>query len=137
VEELPARSWASWRGFHPDEPDEHFTDRDGAWYRVIQRMPLYRRDLDMVAIAPGGEIAAFCTLWYDDVTRTGYFEPVATVPEHQRRGLGKAVMAEAMRRIKRLGATLVTVGGYSPEANALYASIVSAEYDLSEPWQRK
>ncbi len=137
AQELPARSWASWRGFHSDEPDEHFTGGDGEWYRVIQRMPLYRRDLDIVAVAPGGEIAAFCTLWYDDVTRAGYFEPVATVPEHRQRGLGKAVMAEAMRRIKRLGATLVTVGGYSPEANALYASIVSPAYDLSEPWERK
>jgi mycothiol synthase len=137
VEELPARSWASWRGFHSDEPDEHYTGGAGEWYRVIQRMPLYRRDLDIVAVAPGGEIAAFCTLWYDDVTRAGYFEPVATVPEHRQRGLGKAVMAEAMRRIKRLGASLATVGGYSPEANALYASVMSAEYDLSEPWERK
>ncbi len=47
---------------------------------------LYRRDLDIVAVAPGGEIAGFCTIWYDDVTRTGY-EPVGVVPEYHRRGL--------------------------------------------------
>jgi GNAT superfamily N-acetyltransferase len=132
VDELPARSWASWRGFHPDEPDEKY--EGWTWYHSIQRMPLYRRDLDIVAAAPDGTIAAFCTLWYDDVTRTGYFEPVATVPEHLRRGLGKAVMTEAMRRIQRLGATHVTVTGYSEAANALYRAVVSPDYTLYEPW---
>jgi GNAT superfamily N-acetyltransferase len=134
VDELPARSWASWRGFHPDEPDEKY--QGWTWYHNIQRMPLYRRDLDIVAVAPDGCIAAFCTLWYDDVTRIGYFEPVATVPEHQRRGLGKAVMTEAMRRIQRLGATHVTVGGYSERANALYNSAVSPNTVLIESWDK-
>ena len=135
-EELSARSWASWRGFHPNEPDSDY-DHDWTWYQNVQQAPLYRRDLDIVAVAPGGEIAAFCTLWYDDVTRTGYFEPVATVPEHQRRGLGKAVMCEAMRRVKRMGATLVTVGGFSAAANALYASVMSPGHMLLEPWVRE
>jgi ribosomal protein S18 acetylase RimI-like enzyme len=135
VEELPARSWASWRGFHPDEPDEDYEGWE--WYHNIQRMPLYRRDLDIVAVAPTGEIAAFCTIWYDDVTRTGYFEPVATVPEHQRRGLGKAVMTEGLRRLKRMGGTLGTVGGGSPAANALYGSVMGQEYELYELWVKE
>jgi len=135
VEELPARSWVSWRAFHPDEPDEDYQGYE--WYHNIQRIPLYRRDLDIVAVAPGGEFAAFCTLWYDDVTRTGYFEPVGTAPEHQRRGLAKAVMYEAMRRLKRMGGTLATVGGYSPAANALYTSVMGPEYSLCEPWLKE
>lgn len=131
-EELPARSWASWRGFHPNEPDDKY---DGwTWYRHIQSAPLYRRDLDMVAVTTTGEIAAFCTLWYDDVTRTGYFEPVATVPEHQRRGLGKAVMCEAMRRAREMGAALVTVAGFSAAANALYGSVMGCEPEIAEAW---
>lgn len=132
VEELPARSWVSWRAFHPHDPDEAY--EGWKWYHNIQRMPLYRRDLDIVAVAPGGEFASFCTLWYDDVTRTAYFEPVGTAPEHQRRGLGKAVMCEGLRRLKRLGATLTFVGSYTPPAHALYASVGFTEYDLSEPW---
>ena len=137
--ELPARSWASWRAFHPDEPEEKY--EGWTWYYSIQRQPLYRRDLDIVvvpehptAFAPTGEIAAFCTAWYDDVTRTVYFEPVGTAPEHQRRGLGKAVMAAALRRLQRMGCLVAFVGGYSAPANALYASAGFAEYDLSEPW---
>ena len=144
VAELPARSWASWRAFHPDEPDEKY--EGWTWYHNIQRQPLYRRDLDIVAVpdqpavteaAPTGEIAAFCTAWYDDVTRTAYFEPVGTAPEHQRRGLGKAVMTEALRRLQRMGCVLAFVGGYSQAANALYASAGFTEYDLSEPWVRE
>lgn len=132
-EEIPARSWASWRAFHPDLPDEDYEGWD--WYPVnIQSQPLYRRDLDIVAVAPGGEIAAFTTLWYDDVTRSGYFEPVATVPEHQRKGLGKAVMLEGMRRIKKMGALAVSVSGFSEPANKLYAAVVSEDVLVYAPW---
>ncbi len=143
LEELPARSWASWRAFHPDEPDEDYEGWE--WYPNIQRMPLYRRDLDIVAVvvpppaSSGGppiEIAAFCTVWYDDVTRTGYIEPVGVRPSHHRRGLGKAVMCEGMRRLKRMGALAAFVTGYGPAANALYASVMSPEYELWESWVR-
>ena len=133
-EELPSRSWASWRAFHPENPDEEY---DGwEWYRKIQRMPLYRRDLDIVAVTAGGAVAAFCTLWYDDVTRSGYFEPVGTAPEHQRRGLATAVMHEAMRRLQRMGGTLATVGGLSSAADALYRAVMSPEAYLLVPWVR-
>ncbi len=132
--ELPARSWLSWKAFHPDEPDERYEGWE--WYRNVQRAPLYRRDLDLVAVAPDGELAAFCTLWFDDVTRTAAFEPVGTHPAHQQRGLGKALMAEGLRRVRHLGATLCAVGSYSVAAGALYASLGFTEYDLSEPWMK-
>lgn len=135
AEELPSRSWASWRAFHPNEPDEDYEGWE--WYHNIQRQPLYRRDLDIVAIAPGGEIAAFCTIWYDDVTRTALYEPVGTMPEHQRRGLGRAVIQEGLRRVQRMGAVTVFVNGYSPAANALYDSAISPDCDLSEPWVKQ
>ena len=55
--ELPARSWVSWRAFHPDEPDDKYEGWE--WYRNVQRAPLYCRDLDLVAVAPDGELAGF------------------------------------------------------------------------------
>ncbi|MGD8474459.1 MAG: GNAT family N-acetyltransferase [Anaerolineae bacterium] len=133
--ELPARSWASWRGFHPDEPDEDYQGWN--WYLNIQRCPLYRRDLDIVAVAPGGEIASFSTFWYDDVTRSAYIEPVATVPEHQRLGLARATITEGLRRVKRLGATRAFVCGYEPAPNALYSSVLSSDHDRSEQWVKR
>jgi GNAT superfamily N-acetyltransferase len=113
--ELPARSWLSWKAFHPDEPDEKYQGWE--WYRNVQRVPLYRRDLDLLAVAPHGELAAFCTVWFDDVTRTAVFEPVGTHPAHQKRGLGKALMTEGLRRAQRLGATLATVSSYGKAAH--------------------
>lgn len=134
ADELPGRSWASWRAFHPDEPDEAYQGWE--WYHNVQRCPMYRRDLDIVAVAPDGTIAGFCTVWYDDVTRTGMFEPVGIMPEHQRRGLGRAVMVEGLRRLERLGGTLAVVGGYSIAANALYASVMGQDVRLLEPWEK-
>jgi mycothiol synthase len=121
-EDLKKRSWASWRSFHPSEPDEKY--EGWAWLRNAMHAPMYRRDLDIVAQAPTGEVAAFATVWYDDVTRATYCEPVGTMPEHQRRGLAKAVIAEGMRRSKEMGALFATVGGggeSNPPADPLYA----------------
>jgi mycothiol synthase len=136
VSELPSRCWASWRAFHPIEADEKY-NRDVSWYQNIQAAPLYRPDLDLVAIAPSGEVAAFTTIWFEQMTRCGYFEPVGTVPEHQRKGLGSALLSEGMRRLKDTGATLgVTVGG-SLHANGLYQSVFQPEFDLSVPWEKR
>ncbi len=131
-DELPARSWLSWKAFHPDEPDQAYEGWE--WYPNVQRAPLYRQDLDLVAVAPDGELASFCTVWFDDVNRTAAFEPVGTHPAHQRRGLGKAVMTEGLRRVQRLGATLAFVGSFEPPAHALYASVGFDDYDLLQPW---
>ncbi|MBM3127215.1 MAG: GNAT family N-acetyltransferase [Chloroflexi bacterium] len=136
--ELLERCYASGLGFHNGDIKIAVDNRrDPTWYRNIQTAPLYRRDLDLIAVASSGEIASFTTIWFDDVTRSAHFEPVATVPAHQRRGLGKAVMTEGLRRLKRMGALVAFVGGYSPEANALYASVMGNEFDLSEPWVRE
>ncbi len=127
-EDLAKRSWASWRAFHPNEPDEKY--EGWTWYRNIQRAPMYRRDLDLVAETSTGEIASFATLWYDDVTRAVTFEPVGTMREHQRRGLAKAVIAEGMRCAKEMGALVATVGGggeSNSSADALYAGIFAKD----------
>lgn len=131
--ELLERCYASGLGFHEGDIKIAVENRDDpAWCRNIQTAPLYRRDLDLVAVAPDGAIAAFCTIWFDDVTRSAYFEPVATVPAHQRRGLGKALMVEGLRRLQRMGATRAFVGGHSVAANALYRSVMGSKHELYE-----
>lgn len=135
--ELLERCYASGLGFHRDDINTARNNRDHPeWYHHIQSAPLYRRDLDLVAVAADGSIASFCTIWFDDATRTAYFEPVATVPAHQKRGLGKAVMLEGLHRLKRMGCKIALVGGYSEAANALYFSVMGAEHDISEPWEK-
>ena len=135
-EELPARSWASWRAFHPDAPDADYEGFD--WYaQNIQRQPLYRRDLDLVAATNDGTIASFATVWYDDVTRSAYFEPVGTDPGFQRRGLARALLAEGLRRAHQLGARTASVHGGTSPANALYAAAGFADFDSIRPWRRE
>jgi GNAT superfamily N-acetyltransferase len=135
--ELLERCYASGLGFHDDDIHVARDNRDHPnWYHHIQSAPLYRRDLDIVAVASDGSIASFCTLWFDDVTRTAYIEPVATVPAHQRHGLGKAVILEGLHRLKRMGCKVAFVGGYSQAANALYFSVMGPDHDISEPWEK-
>ncbi len=50
-----------------------------------------------------GEYTAHCGLWYHG-GETAYIEPVATIPECRRKGLGKAVVYEALKRAKDRGA---------------------------------
>jgi len=135
VEELQPRSLASWRSFHPGEPDED-ADSTGDWYRNIQRAPLYRRDLDVVAVAENGDIAAFATCFFDDVSRTGVFVLVGSAPPHQRKGLGKAVMTENLRRLHRLGAIGAYVSWYEPLPGALYESAGFTDQEIGRAWKK-
>lgn len=133
-DEFPARSWASWRAFHPDEPDEQYEGWE--WYHNIQFAPLYRRDLDIVAATPTGEIAAFSTIWFDDATRSAVCVLVGTVPEHQRRGLARAVITEGLRRLRDMGATRAFANAYDPPADALYGSVLGTKA-VSEAWVKE
>ena len=135
LDEHPARSWASWRAFHSEEPDEN-CDGDWSWYQNIQFSPLYRRDLDIVAVTPQGEFASFCTIFYDDYTRSAVCVLVGTAVEHWRRGLGKAVIFEGMQRLQRLGCRRVFATAYDSPADALYRSVMQT-MRLAETWSKQ
>jgi GNAT superfamily N-acetyltransferase len=132
--DLPARSWLAWKAFHAGEPDERYPG--WAWYRTLQRAPLYRRDLDLVAVAPDGELAACCTIWLDEATCTAGAEPVGTHPAHRRKGLAWAILAEGLRRAHHLGATLGTVSSTAEAAGGLCAALGLTDCGRSEPWAK-
>jgi mycothiol synthase len=132
VEEYPTRSWASWQAFHNDESDENY-DGDYSWYANLQSAPLYRRDLDVVAIAPDENIAAFCTIFFDDFTRSAVTVLVGTSVEHWRRGLGKAVITEGLRRLKEMGCKHVFSTAHEEPADFLYRSVME-EMKVTDTW---
>jgi GNAT superfamily N-acetyltransferase len=106
-------------------------------YRTLQSAPGYRLDLDIVVVAPDASLAAVAIAWYDEANRIGMFEPVGTDPDHQGKGLGKAVMYEGFRRLKRLGATLAYVGtGTQIPANRLYLSVGFEEDFTDHAWTK-
>lgn len=86
-----------------------FTVTLDAWRLLRQRLPQYREELDLIAVASDGTGASACTCWYDEATRCGEFEAVGTSKAYRRRGLGRAVIIEGLRRLHRLGATQAVV----------------------------
>jgi mycothiol synthase len=72
---------------------------------AIMRAPQYLPELDLVAVAPDGELAAFCICWFEDASRkVGYTDPIGTHARYQRRGLGKAVVTAGLRALQERGA---------------------------------
>lgn len=104
----------------------HLAQRNGA--RVAERLrecSLYRPDLDLCVQAATGEVAAYCLCWLDSGNRVGLFEPVRTEDAFHRRGLGRAMMTEGIRRLMAHDARLikVTTGGTNDAARRLYEGV--------------
>ncbi|MFI5273035.1 MAG: GNAT family N-acetyltransferase [Ktedonobacterales bacterium] len=90
-----------------------------AWRTRTLEAPGYLPALDLVAVAPGGELAAFCLCWLEPSWQAGQIEPTGTHPKHQRHGLGRALLAEAFRRMQACGATSAGVESFSFNTSAL------------------
>lgn len=133
--EHASRSWCSWRAFHNGEPDSNYDD-DYSWFANLQSAPLYRRDLDIVAAAPDGKIAGFCTCFFDDYTRSAVTVVVGVAAEHWRLGLGRSVMTEAFRRLQSLGCTRVFSTAHEEPADALYRSMLK-EMKITATWLKE
>ena len=84
------------KGFGNDGIPERWDDE------FLKRIPHVNEDLKTFAIA-NNEYCAHCGLWYS-TGNTAYVEPVATVPEHRKQGLAKAVVYEACTRANAFGA---------------------------------
>lgn len=80
---------------------------------------------NLVAVSPEKRGAAACVIWLDHHTRVGLFEPVGTHPDFQRKGLGKAVLYEGLRRMQVAGMTkaIVSTPAGNAAAIALYQSV--------------
>lgn len=81
--------------------------------------PDYDPDLDLVAVAPDGQLAAycFCGISREDNARTGrnegFTDPVATHPDFQRRGLARALLLTGMRLLAAQGVDWTVMGTLS------------------------
>lgn len=95
-DEIPARVEAHRAAFAPSKMTVEK-------YEICVAQAHYAFDRDLVITAPNGEIAAFAMCWADPVGSVGEFEPVGVHPDHQRRGLGKAIMRAGLRRFRADG----------------------------------
>jgi predicted N-acetyltransferase YhbS len=100
-----------YRGFnHGDELPEI----DYAGRKKQQSMPNYRKDLNIIVVAPDGNFVAYAGLWFEATNKYAYVEPVCTDPDYRLRGLGKAAVMEGIRRCGKLGAEVAYVGTDRP-----------------------
>ena len=99
-----------------------------AWRERTLHRPEYHGDLDLVAVAPDGRLAAFCVCWLDERLAEGpggHIEPLGVHEDFRCLGLGQAILSEGLRRLSLGGARRVWVetDQYPNAALGLYAAL--------------
>ncbi|MDX2378950.1 MAG: GNAT family N-acetyltransferase [Acidimicrobiia bacterium] len=100
--------------------------------------PMVQRELSVVARATDGDIAAYCKGEVDPDTGVAGIDPVATRPDYQRRGLGRAVVLRCFAEQRRLGGTMSFIGS-GPEDSAgsrLYQLLNPESTTSHSEWSR-
>ena len=115
--------------YKEDRPDDDILEKA---YQSMRTAPDYRPDLDISLIDNNDEVAAFATVWFDDMNKIGILEPVGTIPKYRGLGLGKAVIFEGINRIRNLGAKKMYVGS----DQQFYRSIGFSLAYAKEIWQK-
>jgi ribosomal protein S18 acetylase RimI-like enzyme len=91
------------------------------WRARTLRMPQYRRDLDLVAVAPDGRLAGFCVGWLAPDGGVGQIEPLGVDPDYRGLGLSRALLLAFFARLRAADATRAWVETESTRAAALAA----------------
>lgn len=83
----------------------------------IMNSPDYIPEIDLLAVAPDGRLAAFCMcqIFPDDNPRAGgkkegWTDPVGTHPNHRRMGLAKALITTGMHLLKERDVDMALLG---------------------------
>ena len=124
-----------WRVRHvlEDDFDARVAVHRDSWHRStftreqylrVRAIDVFDPELDLVAESPDGEFTSYCIGWVDAALGVGSFEPVGTPPAWRRRGLGREVQYEGLRRMKAKGMRSARIGtaGFNDRAFGLYSS---------------
>lgn len=107
---------------------------------AVMASPAYDPAFDVVAETPEGEMVATTLGWLDRETGVGLLEPVGCVPEHRRRGLGRATNLAVLHAFREAGATLGRVCPRGderyPVPGRLYRSIGFRPVARTETYRR-
>lgn len=102
-----------WKGFNHELNGEGELQFSKAVERAAadeMERPHVSLGLKVAVVAPNGNFASYCGMWYEPRTGFAVIEPVATDPEYRRLGLAKAAVLEGIRRVGALGARTALVG---------------------------
>ena len=99
----------------------------GGWFtrEILEDMTsasFYVPDLDLVVVNENGKIVSFCTFRLDAQSGLMELEPMGTLAEYRARGIGRALLCEGFRRLKKYNPSMLYIGGAAntPAANRLY-----------------
>jgi mycothiol synthase len=95
---------------------------------AMMRTPHYDPAMDLVALAPGGALAAYCVCFIDVAQnalighRNGHTDPIATHPVFQRRGLSRALLLSGLTLLKERGMDAACLGTSSQNIAMLHTA---------------
>ena len=124
-----------WRGFN------HQLDGEGEFVYSEEKENLLKEEmlrpnvdlsLKIAVVAPDGNFAAYCGMWYDPQAGYAVIEPVATDPDYRKMGLGKAAVLEGIKRVGALGAKKAFVGS----SQQFYYSIGLYPFSTAAVWRK-
>ncbi|MVX66627.1 GNAT family N-acetyltransferase [Clostridium chromiireducens] len=125
-----------WKGFNHElngEGEFQFTKEKEILSNAEMLRPNVDLNLKVAAVAPDGNFAAYCGMWYDPQAGYAVIEPVATDPKYRKMGLGRAVVLEGISRVGELGAKTALVGSMQQ----FYYSIGLRPYKTATIWRKK
>lgn len=94
---------AIWRGFD-NQRQRNEKEIESMKKREGFDAPHLNLNLRILVVAPNGDYASHCGMWYLPSSNYAYVEPVFTLPEYRRMGLGKAAVLEGIKRCGESGA---------------------------------
>jgi GNAT superfamily N-acetyltransferase len=112
---------------------------DEAWFRGKSSAPSYSAEWDLIAISPGGRMAAQSLVWLYPRNQMAEIDPVGTHPDFRRRGLSRALVLESFRRIRENGmyTAYIASEAQDPIVSHLYGSLQPAETYQGHHWTRQ
>ena len=94
---------AIWRGFD-NQRERNEIEMQSMKNREGFDAPHFDRNLRILVVSPNGDYASHCGMWCIPNSEYAYVEPVFTLPEYRKMGLGRIAVLEGVKRCGKLGA---------------------------------
>jgi len=104
---------AIWRGFD-NKRERNALEMESMKNRKELNAPHMDLSLRILVVAPNGDYASHCGMWHIPENEYAYVEPVFTLPEYRKMGLGRAAVLEGVTRCGKHGAKCAFVCSSQP-----------------------
>jgi predicted N-acetyltransferase YhbS len=122
---------ALWLGFNHG-PDITYTQQELDDRKSMTSSPHFKKKYTFAA-HHDNHYVAYAGIWFIEGSKTALIEPVATVPDHRRKGLAQACIYHAINEAKKDGAEAIFVGSNTK----FYQDIGFKLYDASYRYTKK